>query len=81
MAVLLTSELQEKQVSNDVRITGSILQDASIGRVGKIFDKAEDTGKYGAKTFLMPANQDVTQVESCEEKSRTGNFIYRSCTL
>lgn len=80
MAVLLTSELLEKQISSDVVITGSILQDASIGKVGGIFDKAEAAGKYGAKTFLVPANQDVTQVESCEE-SRTGNFIYRSCTL
>ena len=80
MTVLLISELQEKHVSSDVVITGSILQDASIGRVGGIFDKAEAAGKYGAKTFLVPANQDVTQVESCEE-SRTGNFIYRSCTL
>ena len=80
MAILLISEIQEKPISDDTVITGSILSDASIGRVGGIFDKAEAAGEYGAKVFLVPANQDVTQVESCDE-SRTGNFIYRSCTL
>jgi len=80
MAVLLISEIQDKTISDDIVITGSILSDASIGMVGGIFDKAEAAGKYGAKIFLVPANQDVTQVESCDE-SRTGNFIYRSCTL
>jgi uncharacterized protein len=80
MTVLLISELQGKSISNDMVITGSILPDASIGRVGGIFDKAEAAGKHGAKIFLVPSDQNVTQVESCEE-SRTGNFIYRSCTL
>jgi len=80
MAVLLISEIQEKTIIDDIVITGSILSDASIGGVGGIFDKAEAAGEYGAKVFLVPANQGVTQVESCDE-SRTGNFIYRSCTL
>ena len=80
MAVLLISEIQEKSISDDIVITGSIISDGTIGMVGGIFDKAESAGEYGAKMFLVPANQDVTQVESCDE-SRTGNFIYRSCTL
>ena len=80
MAVLLVSELQGRPVSGDVVITGSVLPDGSIGAVGGISEKAEAAGRHGAGVFLVPAGQGVTWVESCEE-SRTGNFIYRSCTL
>ncbi|MCY4490731.1 MAG: hypothetical protein OXC46_04610 [Thaumarchaeota archaeon] len=80
MAVLLVSELEGMPIRNNVVITGSILPDASIGTVGGISEKAEAVGKHGAQIFLVPVDQNVAAVESCEE-SRAGNFVYRSCTL
>ena len=80
MAVLLVSELEGLPIRNNVVITGSVLPDASIGAVGGISEKAEAAGKHGAQIFLVPVGQNIAAVESCEE-SRTGNFVYRSCTL
>ena len=80
MTVLLVSELWGMPIRNDVVITGSIMPDGNIGTVGGIHEKAKAAGMHGAAMFLVPPNQNWTQVESCEE-SRTGNFIYKTCTL
>jgi len=80
MTVLLISDISGKPINNKVLMTGTIESDGSIGRIGGVAQKADAAGKYGAKIFLVPKGQGVTQVESCDEK-REGVFIYRSCTL
>ena len=80
MTVLLISDISGKPINNKVLMTGTIEPDGSIGRIGGVSEKADAAGKYGAKIFLVPKGQGVTQVESCDEK-REGVFIYRSCTL
>lgn len=80
MTVLLINELQGKTISDDVVMTGTIMPDGTIGKIGGVSEKADAAGKYGAKVFLVPQSQAITQVEKCQE-SKTANIIYRSCTL
>jgi len=80
MTVLLISDISGKPISNKILMTGTIEPDGTIGEIGGVSQKADAAGKYGAKIFLVPKGQGVTQIESCDEK-REGAFIYRSCTL
>ncbi len=80
MTVLLISDISGKPINNKILMTGTIQSDGSIGKIGGVAEKADAAGKYGAKIFLVPNGQGVTQVQSCDEK-REGAFIYRSCTL
>ncbi len=80
MTVLLISDVLGKSINNNILMTGTIESDGSIGKIGGVAEKADAAGKYGAKIFLVPKGQGITQVQSCDEK-REGTFIYRSCTL
>jgi len=80
MTVLLTSEILEKPINDKVLMTGTIKEDDTIGMIGGVAQKADAAGKYGAKIFLVPKEQAIVQVQSCDEK-REGVFIYRSCTV
>lgn len=78
MAVLLVSEIQNKEISDRILLTGTIGEDGSMGPVGGIFEKAEAAAKHGAETFIVPSGLGITHVQQCEE-SREGPFLYRSC--
>ncbi|HZS73190.1 MAG TPA: S16 family serine protease [Candidatus Nitrosotalea sp.] len=79
MTVLLISDISGKPINSKVLMTGTIQDDGSIGEIGGAPEKADAAGKYGAKIFLVPAGQAVTQVQSCNERTE-GAFTYRSCT-
>jgi uncharacterized protein len=79
MTVLLISDISGKPINSKVLMTGTIENDGSIGKIGGVSEKADAAGKYGAKIFLVPAGQAITQVQSCDER-RAGSFIYRTCT-
>ena len=79
MTVLLISDISGKPINNKVLMTGTIENDGSIGKIGGVSEKADAAGKYGAKIFLVPTGQAITQVQSCDEK-RAGSFVYRTCT-
>src|SRR6185312_12773036 len=79
MTVLLISDISGKPINNKVLMTGTIEDDGSIGKIGGVSEKADAAGKYGAKIFLVPIGQAITQVQSCDEK-RAGSFVYRTCT-
>ena len=79
MTVLLISDISGKPINSKVLMTGTIQNDGSIGEIGGVSEKADAAGKYGAKIFLVPAGQAVTQVQSCNERTE-GAFTYRSCT-
>ncbi len=78
MTVLLIMEIQNKDVSEQVLLTGTIREDGSMGPVGGIFEKAEAAAKFGAKTFIVPKGLAITYVQECQE-SKEGPFLYRSC--
>jgi uncharacterized protein len=79
MTVLLISDISGKPINNKVLMTGTIEDDGSIGKIGGVSEKADAAGKNGAKIFLVPTGQAITQVQSCDEK-RAGSFVYRTCT-
>lgn len=79
MTVLLISDISGKPINSKVLMTGTIEDDGSIGKIGGVSEKADAAGKYGAKIFLVPTGQAMTQVQSCDEK-RAGSFVYRTCT-
>ena len=79
MTVLLISDISGKPINSKVLMTGTIEDDGSIGKIGGVSEKADAAGKYGAKIFLVPTGQAITQVQSCDEK-RAGSFVYRTCT-
>lgn len=78
MTVLLTIEIQNISIGDDVLLTGTIQEDGSIGPVGGVPQKAEAAAKFGAKTFIVPKGQATTFVQECTEK-KEGVFYYRSC--
>lgn len=79
MTVLLISDISGKPINSKVLMTGTIEDDGSIGKIGGVSEKADAAGKYGARIFLVPTGQAITQVQSCDEK-RAGSFVYRTCT-
>ncbi|HVZ62533.1 MAG TPA: S16 family serine protease [Candidatus Nitrosotalea sp.] len=79
MTVLLISDISGKPINSKVLMTGTIQDDGAIGEIGGVSEKADAAGKYGAKIFLVPVGQAVTQVQSCNERTE-GAFTYRSCT-
>ncbi len=80
MTVLLISDITDKPINNTVLMTGTIEPDGSIGKIGGAEQKADAAGKFGAKIFLVPQGQAITQVQTCDER-KEGAFLYRSCTL
>ncbi len=80
MTVLLISDITGKPINNTVLMTGTIESDGSIGKIGGAEQKADAAGKFGAKIFLVPQGQAITQVQTCDER-KEGVFLYRSCTL
>ncbi|MEO9319602.1 MAG: S16 family serine protease [Nitrososphaera sp.] len=78
MTVLLASELQNKSISRDVLMTGTINPDGSIGQIGGVEQKAEAAGQYGAKIFLVPPGQSSYPAETCSQ-SQQGPIVYRTC--
>lgn len=78
MTVLLVSELQNKSISRDVLMTGTINPDGTIGPIGGVEQKAEAAGQYGAKIFLVPQGQSLYPAETCSENQQ-GPIVYRTC--
>ncbi|MEM3657847.1 MAG: S16 family serine protease [Candidatus Hadarchaeum sp.] len=57
MTVLTIAVLDNKQVKNNVVITGEINDDGSIGKVGGLIAKLEAAEKAGKELFLVPPGQ------------------------
>ena len=88
MTVLLAAELSGAASDNNnnnsttlkqnVVMTGTINPDGSIGPVGGVPEKAIAAGQYGAKIFLVPADQAIYNEQTCEKKQE-GPFVYQTC--
>ncbi|MFA5745814.1 MAG: S16 family serine protease [archaeon] len=55
MALLITSMLNDKDLSGKVSITGTITEDGYVGDVGGIAAKAKKANDVGIKLFMIPA--------------------------
>ncbi len=79
MTLLMISELQSKDIDGTILVTGTIEPDGTIGRVGRVPEKALAAGEFGAKLLLVPAGEAVYESQSCQERQE-GPFVYRGCT-
>lgn len=59
MALLVISMLTDKELPNNVSISGTITQNGQIGPVGGIYEKAKEASKTGIKLFMIPKGEAV----------------------
>ena len=77
MTIVTIAALEDKQVNNNVMITGTINHDGTIGPAGKIKEKAISAKESGAKAFYVPvgASKEINYTE--EEFCHTwGTYEY-----
>ena len=69
MTVATIALLSNKELEENVMITGAINQDGGIERVGAVPQKAEAAKNIGIKLFLVPEGDNVKASEYIKEKS------------
>ncbi|MAG22124.1 MAG: hypothetical protein CL943_02355 [Candidatus Diapherotrites archaeon] len=57
MTLVLISMLQNKELPNNVSITGTITVDGSVGAVGGVFKKAQEAARVGIDLFMIPQGE------------------------
>ena len=72
MAISIIAALENKTLSSDVSITGTIKENGEIGEAGAILEKARAAKAHGIKTFLVPSNQSL---ESTVRAERSCSFV------
>jgi len=67
--------IEEKQVKEEVAITGTILPDGSIGQIGGLVEKAGAVAEQGKTLFLVPEGQGtLNYYERVVEEEKRGFF-------
>ncbi|MEM1582049.1 MAG: S16 family serine protease [Candidatus Bathyarchaeia archaeon] len=62
ITIAIISAIKGDELSNKVFITGTIMPDGSIGKVGGIAEKAEAAALKGGELFLLPKGQGIITV-------------------
>jgi uncharacterized protein len=76
-AAMTVATIEQKNVKENVAITGTIEPDGEVGQIGGVIQKAEAAAKNGVKLFLVPKNELVlTYYERQVTKERASpNFV------
>lgn len=69
IAIAMIAAIRGEALSNKTFITGTIMPDGSIGKVGGVAEKAEAAAARGGKLFLVPKGQGTIIVYKRVEKS------------
>ena len=75
LTVAIIAAIRGEKLSDKVFITGTIMPDGSIGKVGGIVEKAEAAAAKGGKIFLVPKGQGIITVYERVEKEIAPGFI------
>ena len=71
LTIATIGAIENKQLKQDVIMTGTINRDGTIGPVGEVLAKAKAAKDVGATTFLAPPNQGTTKTyekkKTCEQ--------------
>jgi len=63
------SVLNQRELRDDVMITGTVMKNGTIGPVGSVYEKAAAAKEHGATLFLVPKNSSIEvktrAVQSC----------------
>ncbi len=84
MAVATIALLKGQELNESVAITGSVIANGSIGKVGGIVEKAKALHRQGVKLFLIPPGESITEnvqvynVEVCTEQQLSSGVL-RNC--
>jgi len=74
MTVATVAAIEEKQVKEDVAVTGTIEPSGQIGVIGGVIEKAQAAADNGAKLFLVPeAELYLTYYEKQVKQERVGS--------
>ena len=57
MALLVVSMLQDKQIPQNVGLTGTITKNGEIGNVGGVFEKSKEAARVGIKLLMIPQSE------------------------
>ncbi len=63
MALLAISMLTDRNVPDNISITGTISEDGGVGPVGGVFQKAKEASKTGTRLFLIPKGEAIQTVK------------------
>jgi len=83
MALLMVSMFKDRNISNDVSMTGTITQDGYVGDVGGIYQKSKRASEVGIKLFLIPyGNRDqVVNIDGEVQKIDLVDYAYKEWGL
>jgi len=74
LTIAIIAAIQGEELSDKIFITGTIMSDGSIGRVGGIAEKAEAAAAKGGKIFLVPKGQGIITVYKRVKKQLAPGF-------
>lgn len=82
MTVAAAAAILNKDLRDDVVITGAIAPGGALIEVGAIIEKAQAAKEVGATLFLVPPGESVVShpVEHCVNESTNG-YYYEQCTV
>jgi uncharacterized protein len=75
LTVATIAALEGKNVREDVGITGTILDDGSIGQIGGVIEKAAAVAEQGKTLFLVPKGQSVIKYYEQQVTEERRGFI------
>ncbi|MBS3060974.1 MAG: hypothetical protein J4215_00145 [Candidatus Diapherotrites archaeon] len=73
-AFLVISSLNDKPISKDVGLTGTINTDGTVGPVGGVFEKAREANRIGIKLFMIPRGE-AKQVVKLPDGVKSINLV------
>jgi len=69
IAIAIIAAIEGRRLSDEIFITGTVMPDGTIGKVGGVAEKAEAAAAKGGTIFLVPKGQGVITVYKRVEKS------------
>ena len=74
MALLVISMLQDKEIPNDVGLTGTITSSGGVGPVGGVFEKSKKASEIGKKLFMIPRGE-ARQIVKLDDGVQSINLV------
>ena len=67
MALIVISALQDKEVPDNVALTGTITAEGGVGPVGGVFEKSKEAARIGIELFMIPPGESRQTVKIDDE--------------
>lgn len=81
LAIATIAAIEQKEINQNVEITGTILPDGSIGQIGGVIEKLAACAENGKTVFLVPKGQSIVNYyEQQITREQRGNFIIERTT-